>query len=157
MSPARALTAVAGVLLALSVAGCPGPQYRMDDPPSFKRFQDEPGLRMITADGVMLKVREVENYPEADLRFWVDAMRRHLEQQGYAPRGAPRFFDARGGLRGARLLFLVPRGPEDWELGEAVFVVGKRVVLVETAGPYPLHAPLEKEIDAALLTFEPGA
>jgi hypothetical protein len=156
MKPTR-LIALAGFALALAVAGCRGPQYRMTDPPSFKRFEDEAGLRMITAEGVMLKAREVENYPEADLKFWVEAMRRHLEQQGYAAQGEPRLFDARGGLRGARLLFVAPRGQEDWVLGETVFVVGKRVVLVETAGPYSLHAPLEKEIDQALLTFDPGA
>lgn len=156
MSPARALAALAAAVLVIAAAGCRTPHYRMTDPPSFKRFPGEDGLRMITADGVMLKVREVENYPLADLAFWVDAMRRHLEQQGYALQGEPRLFDTKAGRKGARLVFVVPRGQEDWVLGETVFVVGERIVLVETAGPYELHAPLEKEIDEALATFDPG-
>jgi hypothetical protein len=156
MSLARSLTTVSLVLVALAGAGCGGPRYRMTDPPSFKRFHDEEGLRMITADGVMLKVRKVENYPEAPLAFWVEAMKRHLVEQGYAAQGEPRSFETRKGLRGARLLFLVPRSTEDWVLGETIFVVGKRIVLVESAGPYPRHAPLEQEIEQALLTFEPG-
>ncbi len=155
MNLARGLAAASGVFLALVSAGC-GRHYTITDPPSFKRFEGGEGLRLITADGVMLRVREVENYPAADLKFWVEAMKRHLEQQGYAARGEPRFFETRKGLPGARLLFLVPRGPEDWVFGETVFVVGKRIVLVETAGPYPRHVPLEDEIDEALLTFDPG-
>ena len=67
MTLARALAAVSGVLFVLAVAGCPAREYRMTDPPSFKRFHGEEGLRMITADGVMLKVREVENYEAPSL------------------------------------------------------------------------------------------
>lgn len=151
----RTLTrALIPCLLALLAAGCTTlPSYDMDAPSSFKRYERHEGIKMMSADGVMLKVRHVDNYPRGDLAFWVDAMGRHLEAKGYA-RASSKPVSARNGLKGHTLAFLLPRGIEDWVLSETIFVVGDHILLVEVAGPYERYAPLESELEAALATFD---
>ena len=146
------LTALA---LAVLAAAC-APTYQLTPPTSFKRYADTSDLRLITADGVMVSAREVENYPEAGLGFWTDAMKRHLTERGYAFKSEG-CFETRAGLSGCTLDFLVPYGAEDWVLSETVFVVGERIVLVEAAGPYDLYSPVEAELREALKTFDPGS
>jgi hypothetical protein len=100
----------------------------------------------------MVKVRELENYPEASLEFWTDAMGRHLEQQGYAHK-SKECFTSQAGVAGCRLDFLLPHGPEDWVLSETLFVAGDTVYLVEAAGPFDRYAKVEAEYAASLRTF----
>jgi hypothetical protein len=119
--------------LALLLCACGGaPKYQMETPAGFRPFAESEEFRYITADGVMLKGREVENYPAADLPFWADAMQRHLEARGYAFKSKDCFATA-AGLNGCTLDFVLPYGTEDWVLSETVFVVGERIVLLEAA------------------------
>ena len=146
------------VLVAVTLAfapGCGGPDLRIDSPDTFKRFESGEGLRLITADGVRMKAREVANYPKADLPFWTDAMGRHLEARGYKKLGE-RCFATKKALKGCTLDFMVPRGASDWVLSETIFVDGERLLVVEVAGPYDRWAPLQKDIAASLETFDLG-
>lgn len=142
-------------LLAFAWLGCSSAPYRMTPPEAFKRFDDTREFKLITADGVMLKAREVDNYPRADLPFWTDAMKRHLEARGYA-HSATTCFKTTRGLDGCTLDFLLPRGAEDWVMSETVFVAGERIVLVEAAGPFPRYARVKDELAKAMLTFDLG-
>lgn len=153
----RHTSVVSLLLLALALpAGCGGPPYGLEPPAAFKRYEDAPGLKLITADGVMVKAREVENYPKADLPFWTDAMKRHLEERGYVTKAPETCFQTRRGLKGCTLDFLLPHGAEDWVLSETIFVVGDRIVLVEAAGPYERYARVEAALKGSLVTFDPG-
>ena len=134
---------------------CCGPTYRMTPPPAFSRYVDSSDFKMITADGVRLKAREVENYPRAELSFWKDALQRHLEKRGYLKK-SENCFRTESGLDGCTLDFLLPYGAEDWVMSETIFVVDDRVVLVEVTGPYERFKPYEESIKKYLLTFNPG-
>ncbi|MDD5309207.1 MAG: hypothetical protein PHU25_17985 [Deltaproteobacteria bacterium] len=136
------------------LAGC-APAYRMEPPAAFKRFERSGDFKLITADGVMLKAREVDNYPRADLPFWVDAMKRHLAERGYALKSEA-CFKTEKKLDGCTVDFLLPFGAEDWVLSETIFVKAERVVLVEVAGPFERYAKVEKDLAKALKTFDPG-
>jgi hypothetical protein len=147
---------IAVALVALGVpAACSAP-YTMSPPPSFKRFEDSREFKWITADGVMLKAREVDNYPEATLEFWTDAMSRHMLSQGYAAKGEKRCFKTAEKRDGCTVDFLLPYGVEDWVLSETLFVVADRIVLVEATGPFDKYAPIEAELQKALETFSPN-
>jgi hypothetical protein len=150
----RATKALFALASLAALAGC-APAYRMEPPAAFKRFERSGDFRYITADGVMLKAREVDNYPRADLPFWVDAMKRHLEERGYALKSEACFETAKK-LDGCTVDFLLPYGSEDWVMSETIFVTGGRVVLVEVAGPYDRYAKVEKDLAKALKTFDPG-
>ncbi len=149
----------AGTLLALALlalAGCAGPKYCIEAPAAFKRFEESKDFRFITADGVMLKGREVDNYPKAKLPFWTDALRRHLEARGYTFRDES-CFETTKGLDGCTLEFLLPWGAEDWAMGVTLFVAGKRIILLESAGPFDRYEAVQKALAAAYRTFEPGS
>lgn len=144
---------ISALALAL-LAGCGGPAYQLQPPAAFKRYEGSSDFRFITADGVMLKGREVENYPRADLPFWTDALKRHLEARGYTFR-AEECFRTERGLDGCTLDFLLPYGAEDWVMSETIFVVDDRIILLESAGPFDRFQPIEQELKASLRTFAP--
>lgn len=151
----RLFALVIGLLPILTGCNPLGPRYTYDAPKQFKAY-DAVGIRMITPDGVKLKVREVENYPKkADLSFWTEAVVRHLESNGYT-KVRETTFSTRKGTPGVTLEFVVPRGPEDWVFSETIFVVEKRIVLVEAAGPFALFEPLAEDLRASYATFDPG-
>jgi len=143
------------VAAAAALASCGPPPYSMSSPASFKRFEESREFKWITADGVMLKAREVDNYPEAALDFWVDAMSRHMIAQGYVQKGEQRCFDTKRGRKACTAEFMLPHGAEDWVLSETLFVVDDDIVLVEAAGPFDRYALVEAELQKAALTFEP--
>ncbi len=140
-------------LFLLLPVGC-GPSYSMNEPPSFKRYHESDEYKLITADGMLLKVREVENYPRAQLKYWVDAMRLHLTEQGYLVRSED-CFETERKLEGCTLSFLAPLGAEDWVLNETLFVVDDTIYLVEAAGPAKRFTSVDDELKAAVKTFDP--
>jgi hypothetical protein len=146
--------ALAGLLLAAGVWAC-GPAYEMKAPDDFKRFDKSSDFKLITADGVRLKAREVDNYPKATLSFWSDAMKRHLVKRGYAFK-SKLCFKNQAGVPGCTLDFVIPRGAEDWVFSETIFVQGERIVLIEAVGPYARFAPLEKRLRESFKTFSLG-
>lgn len=148
------LTMLTVAVVLASLGGC-GPTYKMTPPNEFKRYEESSDFKMITADGVMLKAREQDNYPKADLPFWVDALKRHLKERGYAFKSEQCFKTSKG-LDGCTLDFVLPHGAEDWVMSETVFVVDDRVVLVEVVGPFARFARVDKSLRAALVTFDPG-
>lgn len=136
----------------LLVAACT-PPYTMTQPKTFKRFEESHDFRMITADGVMLKARQVDNYPEATLEFWTDAMDRHMEAQGYVLKSKDCFKTAKG-KSGCTLDLVLPHGAEDWVLSATLFVVEDQIVIIEAAGPFDRFAVIEKDLETAMKTFE---
>lgn len=128
--------------------------YTMETPASFRRFDDSRQFKMITADGVLLKARQVENYPKGDLDFWTDAMDRHLTERGYL-RKSQSCFQTNIGKKACTLNFALPYGADDWIFSETLFVLEDVIVLVETAGPFERFAEIEDELAAALKTFDP--
>lgn len=147
--------ALAAATLTVALAACGPPPYRMDAPPAFKRFQTTDDFRYVTADGVMLEARQVDNYPEAELSFWVEAMKRHLGDRGYVL-SRERSFRTGAGLDGCTLDFVLPYGAEDWVMSETLYVRGETIYVVEAAGPYDRFEAVRGELASALETFDPG-
>ncbi|MCP4676805.1 MAG: hypothetical protein GY854_15085 [Deltaproteobacteria bacterium] len=150
----RIITHLGLALSLLLVVACT-PPYTMTQPKTFKRFEESRDFRMITADGVMLKARQVDNYPEATLEFWTDAMGRHMEAQGYVLKSKDCFKTAKG-KNGCTIDLVLPHGAEDWVLSETLFVVDDQIVIVEAAGPFDRFALIEKDLETAMKTFEPN-
>jgi len=149
----RAVVHITLFLFAATVIACKAP-YTMDTPKSFRKFEDTRDFKMITANGVMLKARQVKNYPRGDLDFWTDAMTRHLLERGYLMK-SKNCFTTKAGKKACTLDFALPYGTEDWALSETVFVVGDAIILVEVAGPFERYAKVEGELADAIKTFEP--
>lgn len=131
-----------------------GIKYTMDEPVSFRQYQETSDFKMITAQGVKLKAREVENYPKGDLDFWKNALEHHLLKRGYSKKGE-NCFTGQKGHKACTLEFMLPHGAEDWVFSQTIFVVDDRIVLVEAAGPFKHYQPVEQELKQALLSFDP--
>lgn len=157
MNPLRNLRKAAPLLvMTLCLPACGGLGFAMDTPPGFTRYRASDDFRLITADGVRLKGRKVENKPVAELGFWKDALREHLEKRGYTHRDTQCFQTARG-LDGCTLEFVLPSGAEDWVQSETLFVRGDEVLLVEAAAPFEAYEARRAGIQTALRTFDPGS
>jgi hypothetical protein len=150
----RSITLACLALTALSLAACGGVPFRMDAPPAFKRFEETKDFRFITADGVRLRGRLLENEPIADLGFWREAMKGHLEKRGFVFKDEQCFKTA-AGLDGCTLDFVVPYGAEDWVQSETIFVQGDDLMLVEVVGPFDRYTTQKPALQAALRTFSP--
>lgn len=143
------------LIIPLFFIACKAP-YTMETPKSFRKYEDTNEFKMITANGVMLKAREVENYPKGDLEFWTDAMGRHLTERGYIQKET-RCFTTHAAKKACTLDFLLPYGTEDWAFSETIFVEDDDIILVEVAGPFDRHAKVADEVKEALKTFNPRA
>jgi hypothetical protein len=137
--------------LALAAVAC-GPRYTIEAPPGFVRYEAEPN-QLISADGVRLRLRAVDNDPEASLAFWEEALRRHLEERGYVLRRSAAL-DA-GGMPGHVLDFVVPHGAVDHALRVALFVRGDEIVLVEAGGLFDRFQRHDEALARALATVRP--
>jgi hypothetical protein len=146
----KILVAVLGCWL---VGSACGPTFKMTTPDGFVKYEEGSDFKMITADGVRLKARQVENYPRADIAFWKDALARHMTERGYAKK-SEHCFKTQKGLDGCTLDFLLPYGADDWILQETIFIEGDRIVLVEVAGPFQLFQAYAKPLQEALLSFK---
>ena len=142
-----------GLFPLLLIFGCAVP-YSIEAPEQFKRYTTKTEFKWITADGVMLKAREVENYPEASLSFWSDAARQHLEKIGYLHEKTT-CFKTKDGLDGCTLKFALPHGAEDWVYQETIFVVDDAIVLLEAGGEYSRFNAVETDLAKALKSFRP--
>lgn len=144
---------LAGValLMVTLLAGC-GPTFTMQAPSAFRQFEDRGGFRLITADGVRVMARAVENTPQADLPYWIDAMKRHLDRRGYAVQ-AEGCFTTAAGREGCTVDFLLPNGAEDWVMSQTVFVDGELLILVEATGPFDRFQRVALAYKKALESF----
>ncbi len=148
----KILFAVLGCSL---VASACGPTFKMTTPDGFVKYEEGSDFKMITADGVRLKARQVENYPQADMAFWKDALARHMIERGYAKK-SEHCFKTPKGIEGCTLDFLLPYGADDWILQETIFIEGDQIVLVEVAGPFTRFQAYGKSLQEALVSFNPG-
>ncbi len=133
---------------------CGPPPYKMELGDSFKQYDKSRDYKLITAEGVRVGAREVENYPRADLEFWTDALAGHLEERGYVL-DSRECFETDADLAGCTLDFALPHGVEDWAFSTTLFVIDDEVIVLEAAAPYDRFAEIEEELDAMVRTFSP--
>lgn len=136
-----------------SLGGCATTKMQIELPKELKRYEHENTLKLISADGVRVKARELDNYPKGDLDFWSDAMKTHLDHRGYVFKTKRCFETKRQKLNGCTLEFVVARGPEDWLFSQTIFVAGEKIILIEAAAPFERLTKLEPSYTAALKTF----
>jgi hypothetical protein len=80
----------------------------------------------------MYQVRDVRHKPRAELEFWREALKKRMVEAGYQYM-AERAVKA-GEHDGWLLELTAPVGAQDYSYLVGVFVVGRRIVLVESAG-----------------------
>lgn len=110
----------------------------------------------VSPDDVLFRVRTVRNKPKAELAFWKEAMVTRMKAAGYhvvAPEGEATVVMA-GNVPGALLELSAPDGTQDAAYVLALFVDGRRLVIVESAGEVGRFAARRPAVLGAIGTLE---
>ncbi len=131
------------VLLSLCIVpGCrtAGVKYRMDAPVGFAVYTEDAALyRAISADGVRIRARRVENNPPGDAAMWGQAVEAHLKNRGYH-RIAEQQVTARNGWSGSFTEYAYWYNAEEHRYAVTIFVTAGHVYLVEAGGTAERYA-----------------
>lgn len=152
----RATAVTVSALFAALVVSCTTVDTRLATPGGFAEFHQSKDFRIVSPEGVVLRVRTVENKPDQTLGFWAATLKRQLSEEGYSliAEGA---FDPKklptppASPRGAYFEWSAPVGEEDYTYLTAIALARDRIIVVEAAGPmeyYKLHAEqIHKALD----------
>lgn len=138
------------LLFALTCGACTS--FKAAPPKGFAVYEDGDDYRAVSTDGVVFRVRSVDNDPKAGLTFWSEALARRMSEAGYI-KVSEQPVKARG-VDGQLLELAAPLGNRDYTFAVAVFVAGDDVVLVETAGEVAHFAAKREDIIAAIGNLE---
>jgi hypothetical protein len=120
----------------------------MDTPEGFAAFADTGAVRVISPEGVVMRVRTVANEPEQSLGFWSEALELQLTESGYLLVDKAEM--TMGTEDGVLMEWLAPVGEEDWIYVTGISVVDTLIAVVEAAGPVDQFAEYRQEIRRAL-------
>lgn len=127
----RALLAALALAATLPLGACS--RVLSESPSGFAPYPGETPYRSVSPDGVVYRVQVEANAPRADLGFWSEAMRRHLEGAGYRFRREHELRVASGEV-GHALEMEAPAGDDDLAYLIGLVVADDRLVVVESAG-----------------------
>ena len=118
------------VVLVFLWVGCV--PFRAESPEGFAPYKGRRPYRAVSADGVMYRVRYEKNKPKAELAFWKEALKSRMIDAGYR-------FQAESDLEvsghpGYLLELAAPLGTQDYTYLNAIFVHGRKLVIVEASG-----------------------
>ena len=149
----RIVVAVLAVAVLLSLAAC-GTTVAYRTPDGFAQFSDQRQPRSISPEGVVLRMRTVENKPVQDLEFWSTALERQMIDSGYLLLEKGQF--ASGDLDGVYFEWLAPLNDEDWVYLTGISVADDVIVIAEAAGAYPLYRERRAALIDSLSTITVG-
>ena len=101
-------------------------------PTEFAPYKKARPYRATSPDDVFFVVRTAKHKPEATLAFWKEALRKRMVDAGYTVVSESDV--SASGKPGALIELAAPMGAQDYSYLVAVFVDGKRLVIVEAAG-----------------------
>lgn len=133
MRPVKILFAALLLILCL-VMGCvhttAGNGKRI--PAGFAPYTQAGKIKAVSPEGIIYRVRSVDNKPFAELTFWKEALKKRMLDAGYIfLNEAPIEADAQEGYL---LELTAPYGQQDYTYLMAVFVRGKKIIIAEAAG-----------------------
>ena len=102
------------------------------------------GVRAVSPDDVLFRIRGWKNKPAADLAFWSEAMETRMKEAGYRVLSTSTI--------GERTLLELgaANGQQDWTYLVGLSVEGKRITVVEAAGEARHFAERKDQIVAAM-------
>ena len=105
-----------------------------EGPAGFSVYLRSVDFWAISPQGVRVRVRRLKPEPEMSLDFWREALGDHLAGAGYQPRGDSRRLGI-AAAAGFAQMWLVPYNGEEYVYDIALIRRGKRLLVVESAGP----------------------
>jgi hypothetical protein len=137
--------------------GACGHHFEMEHPNDFVEIDEGYSSydeRAASAHGVVLGAREVENDPEGNLQFWVDAIKNRLRMNGGYALVEELDVTAATGERGKQLRFGRDQNGIPFVYWLTVFVTDDYIHLVEAGGREEQFREAEERVVAAINAFE---
>jgi hypothetical protein len=127
-----------------------------DDFVDLDEERDDYEMRATTAHGVVLATREVENDPEGNLDFWVDAIRNRLRRAGGYALLEEKEVTAGSGQRGKQLRFGRDERGQTFHYWITVFVTDSHVLVIEAGGRKELFEEAAERVERAIAGVQIG-
>ncbi|MBN1697201.1 MAG: hypothetical protein JW881_06790 [Spirochaetales bacterium] len=123
----------------------------VEKPEGFAEMKKDNSYHAISPEGLLYRVRYVENYPKKDLAFWREALKNQLVREGYQPVDEQEF-DAPG-REGVLFEWGAPYGNENFIYLTAIAVFGDSIAVAEAAGEYNLYGRYREALMDSLKTI----
>lgn len=124
----------------------------VEKPEGFAEVKTWKSYYAVSPEGVLFRVRYVKNYPVKEINFWQEAVKIHLEREGYELIKEEEF-DA-GGKKGVFFEWGAPYGHENYVYMTAIAVFGKRISIAEAAGELSLYQKYKEALVSSLKTVK---
>ncbi|MBA7486628.1 MAG: hypothetical protein GH155_05935 [Spirochaeta sp.] len=131
------------LLINLSFSACTNLEVKK--PAGFAETARATEYRAISPEGILYRVRSVENYPAKDLEFWSKALKNQLAKEGYLLTADGEEFTA-GNRRGVLYEWGVRFGNEDFIYLTAIIVFDNRITIAEAGGEHTIYAKYRQPI-----------
>lgn len=106
----------------------------IDLPVGFALIDKSPVFLAISAEGVRLRVRKIDNYPEQSAEFWAKALESDLRNRGYLAFESVGKKDWGGEVQFTSSLWALPLGNEDYLYLTSLRLKGGKLEVLEMAG-----------------------
>ena len=147
----RASVVATVAIVALVLAGCVTSQPVLDTPRGFAAYDTQSTWKAVSPEGVVVRVRLVENEPPQSLQFWAEALKVQLEKSGYTLTGEESLETKSGDA--VLLEWAAPVGEDDWIYLTALTVVVEGIAICEAAGEFELYRSHRQAILDSLSTL----
>jgi hypothetical protein len=143
------------VIGSLLLSAC-GASFHAQTPPGFVELDEKDSAyeyRAITADGLVLAVREIDHEPKGQLEFWVRAVENQMRQRGGYALIDTREVSCKTGQKGKQLRFGHDEGAKPYLYFVTVFVTPSTIYVLEAGGTKELMTSHESEVDSSVTEF----
>jgi hypothetical protein len=146
---------LAAALCALALLAC-GRGFEPATPGNFVELEEEESkydYRAISADGLVLAVREIDHDPKGDLAFWVRAVENQMRRLGGYALIDQKDAKSADGVAGKVLHFGHDEGGRPHLYHVAVYVTDDDIYVLEAGGTKELMDRHAKDVEAAFANF----
>ena len=141
-------------LLVAALGAC-GANFKQPTPAGFVELEDQEryDYRAVTADGLVIAVREMDHEPKGELSFWVDAITNHMRQRGGYALLDRREVKTASGAQGVQVRFGHDQGSRPFLYYVTLFVTDDHIYLLEAGGSAEQMKKRARDVDWAVQHF----
>ena len=126
-------------------------------PEGFAEVKTRDQYQAVSPEGMLYRVRIMDNYPIQDLDFWSKALKNHLIKEGYNVTVDGERFET-AAFPGVLFEWAVPYGHENYLYLTAIVVTDKQIAIAEAAAEHSVYRLYREVLKQSLesIIINPG-